>query len=193
MINPQVTCWTFFQELREELQRLKNQTTPNHQVSDLKFIAKFLGLPYFFFAQWPWPWVNYIILLDFQINYPVFFMCAYGAFKQKHTAYSRGLSVLLWWLTGNVVWRWLIFPSGCCTLSKFGSHLSESPHLHCGIRLHQNKMENWISELWLSINFIANYSWVFSVCLLYLNIANNLKQVLKISSILLRIFCIWHC
>lgn len=115
MINPQVTCWTFFQELREELQRLKDQATPNHQVSDLKFIAKFLGLPKYFFAQWPWPLVNYIILLDFQINYPVSFMCAYGAFKQKHTAYSRGLSVLLWWLTGNVVWRWLISLSGCCT------------------------------------------------------------------------------
>lgn len=29
------------QELREELQRLKDQTTPNYQVSDLEFIAKF--------------------------------------------------------------------------------------------------------------------------------------------------------
>ena len=33
------------QELREELQRLKDQTTPNHQVGDLEFIAKMLGLP----------------------------------------------------------------------------------------------------------------------------------------------------
>lgn len=32
------------QELREELQRLKDQTTPNHQVGDLYFIAKFLVL-----------------------------------------------------------------------------------------------------------------------------------------------------
>lgn len=32
------------QELREELQRLKDQNTPNHQVGDLDFIAKFLVL-----------------------------------------------------------------------------------------------------------------------------------------------------
>lgn len=39
------------QELREELQRLKDQTTPNHQAGDLEFIAKFLGLPKKTFAQ----------------------------------------------------------------------------------------------------------------------------------------------
>lgn len=33
------------QELREELQRLKDQITPNHQVGDLDLVAKFLVLP----------------------------------------------------------------------------------------------------------------------------------------------------
>lgn len=32
------------QDLREQFQRLKDWTAPNHQVGDLQFIAKFLGL-----------------------------------------------------------------------------------------------------------------------------------------------------
>lgn len=39
--KPSSDLLNLFQELREELQRLKDQTTPNYQVGNLKFIAKF--------------------------------------------------------------------------------------------------------------------------------------------------------
>lgn len=38
--KPSSDLLSLSQELREELQRLKDQTTPNHQVGDLEFIAK---------------------------------------------------------------------------------------------------------------------------------------------------------
>lgn len=103
------------QELREELQRLKDQTTPNHQVGDSDFIAKFL------MTLTPGKLHHIRTRL---IHYPVSFLhapgdclCCYGD--------SR-----------DVVQRQLFSTSGCsipCNFLNFGPSFSAIAPVCCGL------------------------------------------------------------